>query len=235
MASASSSCLLTEAMRFARGRSNRSGAPLVDGGMLTKCLHIYFYIGFSCIFISADPGPLAQNSLRGSSRQGRVCVQGLVTYYSATADTGGLCVIPGSHRRHDELCQRTPSAKNGIDFVSVDPDDEILCGDGVLVCAQAGGAHESIYFTLLYWFCHRIHLTCSRHTDLILWDSRTVHCNTPAPSQTDFFSLPECEQRRQAAQQPQELIRLCSYVCMVPRSHATPEELRTKVALFSNR
>ena len=71
--------------------------------------------------------------------------------------------------------------------------------------------------------------------DLLLWDSRTVHCNTPALSQAHFFSLPEEERLQQAAAQPRDLIRLCSYVCMVPRSHATPEELRTKVIMFCNR
>ena len=71
--------------------------------------------------------------------------------------------------------------------------------------------------------------------DLLLWDSRTVHCNTPALSQAHFFSLPEEERLQQAAAQPRDLIRLCSYVCMLPRSHATPEELHTKVIMFSNR
>jgi hypothetical protein len=71
--------------------------------------------------------------------------------------------------------------------------------------------------------------------DLLLWDSRTVHCNTPALSQHHFFSLPADERLRQAAAQPRELIRLCSYVCMVPRSHATRDELRSKVIMFSNR
>ncbi len=74
-----------------------------------------------------------------------------------------------------------------------------------------------------------------RSADLLLWDSRTVHCNTPALSQAHFFSLPEEDRRQQAAAQPRDLIRLCSYVCMVPRSHATPEELRLKVKMFSNR
>ena len=66
-------------------------------------------------------------------------MQGLVTYYNANADTGGLCVIPGSHLAHDDLCGRAASAKLKIDFVSVAADDPILQGGGVLVCAQAGG------------------------------------------------------------------------------------------------
>lgn len=81
----------------------------------------------------------SQNSLRGPHRCGRVCVQGLVTYYDATEDTGGLCVIPASHRAHDELCNRSASAKSLIDFVSVNAHDPILSGGGILVCAQAGG------------------------------------------------------------------------------------------------
>jgi hypothetical protein len=83
---------------------------------------------------------LLKNSRRGSSRTGRVCVQGLVTYLDATADTGGLCVIPGSHRAHDDLCSRATSAKAGIDFVAVDANDPILSDGGVLVCAKAGGS-----------------------------------------------------------------------------------------------
>jgi hypothetical protein len=159
-------------------------------------------------------------------------VQGLVTYYDATADTGGLCVIPASHRAHDELCNRSASAKSLIDFVSVDAHDPILSGGGVLVCAQAGG--RSSYMAL----CHAATADAPHplpFADLVLWDSRTVHCNTPALSQAHFFSLPDEEQRQQAAAQPRDLIRLCSYVCMIPRTHATPEELQRKVVMFSNR
>ena len=94
-----------------------------------------------CIrFIVPPQHPLNQNSRRGPSRSGRVCVQGLVTYTDATADTGGLCVIPGSHLDHDKLCERARSARAGSDFVSVDADDPILKCGGVFVCAQAGGA-----------------------------------------------------------------------------------------------
>lgn len=67
-----------------------------------------------------------QNSLKGKDRQGRVCVQGLVTYYNADKRTGGLCVIPGSHLQHAELCARTQFAKLKHDFVQLDRDDPIL-------------------------------------------------------------------------------------------------------------
>jgi hypothetical protein len=111
----------------------------VDGGTLIRSsLSIPFIL-----HIELTPPP-PQNSRRGSSRSGRVCVQGLVTYFDATADTGGLCVIPGSHRDHDALCARAASAKAGIDFVSVAADDPILSGGGVLVCARAGGASRRL-------------------------------------------------------------------------------------------
>ena len=108
----------------------------MDGGTLTR-------FSLSVPFILHIELKPSQNSLRGSSRRGRVCVQGLVTYYDANADTGGLCVVPGSHHFHDELCDRASSAKFKIDFVSVDADDPILRGGGVLVCAQAGGMGDA--------------------------------------------------------------------------------------------
>jgi ectoine hydroxylase-related dioxygenase (phytanoyl-CoA dioxygenase family) len=52
-----------------------------------------------------------QNYCKGKSRQGRVSVQGLVTYYDVTTETGGLCLIPGSHLFHEEVCNRSPSWK----------------------------------------------------------------------------------------------------------------------------
>jgi hypothetical protein len=115
-----------------------------------------------------------QNASLGPHRQGRVTVQGLVTYYDATAETGGLCVIPGSHLHHDEVCSRAPGARLKHDYVPVHQNEPLLqaaTGEtvegkskqtGILVCAKAG--------------------------DLILWDSRTIHCNTPALSMVDHFA-----------------------------------------------
>lgn len=93
-----------------------------------------------------------QNSLR-TGRTGKVCVQGLVTLHDVSEDTGGLAVIPGSHLSHSDLCSR---AANPLmpDFVPVPKDDPVLSTGAGLVLAKAG--------------------------DLILWDSRTVHCNMPA-------------------------------------------------------
>mmetsp|Transcript_34320 Transcript_34320/g.61246 ORF Transcript_34320/g.61246 Transcript_34320/m.61246 type:complete len:328 (-) Transcript_34320:300-1283(-) len=131
----------------------------------------------------------ADQSLR---RKGRVCVQGLVSLFDQTSATGGLTLVPGSHERHQELCRATWTGLSlsfwGHDFVPIPP--EVWTRKGFapqLVCCQAG--------------------------DLILWDSRTVHCNSPAledpppPSQAHDF------------------LRAVGYVCMTPRAWATEAAL----------
>jgi ectoine hydroxylase-related dioxygenase (phytanoyl-CoA dioxygenase family) len=167
-----------------------------------------------------------QNHTKGPHRQGRVTVQGLVTYYDATPETGGLCVIPGSHLSHQEVCERAPSAKIKVDYVAIPAGDPILRSqEPVLVCAKAG--------------------------DLILWDSRTVHCNTPALHMGDYFNkllekstTPSTDPAHAQAQlvqpfveesmegQPAELLRLVAYVCMVPASHASQELLHQRKQAF---
>ena len=164
-----------------------------------------------------------QNSLKGEQRRGRVCVQasqffpttrqqcaifsefepqGLVTYTDSSAESGGLCVIPGSHKHHHDLCCRSPSANMLKDFVHVQADDALLLDGGGLVCARAG--------------------------DLLLWDSRTIHCNTPAIAELDAEL-----QATEAKQLSLELLRVVSYVCMQPRRMATPHQLRCKLLSFA--
>jgi len=48
----------------------------------------------------------------------RCAVQGLVTLLDADAATGGLCVVPGSHKWHDDVVQDAPYSH---DFVMVPP------------------------------------------------------------------------------------------------------------------
>lgn len=151
-----------------------------------------------------------QNSIIGPERQGRVCVQGFVTYYDATEVTGGLCVIPGSHKYHSEVCARADSAKFKMDYVSIRPSDPLLQeNDGVLVLAKAG--------------------------DLILWDSRTVHCNThalnPSPPAHSTSTLAE----HATHEDNKDIIRLVSYVCMLPRSLATQKVIESRKAAFLSR
>merc|ERR1712107_64463 len=56
-------------------------------------------------------------------------------------------------------------------------------------------------------------VTC-KAGDIVLWDSRCVHCNTPA---VEPPTSPEGE-----------LLRVCVYTCMVPKSRADDETLRAR-------
>ena len=85
--------------------------------------------------------------IKGPTKIGLQAVQGFVSLTDATPQTGGLCVIPGSHTSHDDLMSYAPRWDD--DFVIV-PEPEInpACRGGKLVQCKAG--------------------------DLVLWDSRTV-------------------------------------------------------------
>lgn len=105
--------------------------------------------------------------------------------------------MPGSHTRHAEVCNdQTGTSKR--DFVTVQP---YLPGFPTmprkLVCCRAG--------------------------DLVLWDSRTIHCNTPAP-QPDLGRL-----------ETKELLRAVAYVCMTPKRFASTETRRLRRCGFEAR
>ena len=125
-----------------------------------------------------------QNGLR-PHRSGKVCVQGMVLLTPANEFTGGFCVVPGTHRQHAEYSARHPWGAEGGDFLPVPEADPILDSGGVLLCAEPG--------------------------DLVLWDSRTIHCNTPAIATHNANADP-------AVPMPHELLRLAGYVCFTPAS-----------------
>ncbi len=64
-------------------------------------------------------------------------------------------------------------------------------------------------------------MPCCKAGDLILWDSRTIHCNTPSMLPKEEINLSKSE-----------IMRLVAYVCMTPKSFATPETLSTRAKLF---
>uniref|UniRef100_A0A7S2S489 Uncharacterized protein n=1 Tax=Rhizochromulina marina TaxID=1034831 RepID=A0A7S2S489_9STRA len=153
-----------------------------------------------------------------------------------TVDTGGLTIMPGTQKEHPGFCDRaaTPSMP---DFVRVPEEDPLLSSRAGLVLAKAG--------------------------DLILWDSRTIHCNMPAMSflkPVAAAAAPEADLREygqssssspppggaeaappaaapaEEAKTPVEgesaLIRLVGYICMVPKTWASPEVLEMRQQLF---
>lgn len=185
-----------------------------------------------------------QNAMR-ANRRGRVCVQGLVTLCDVTEDTGGLVVVPGSHKQHTALCKRVKISRAVGDFLPVPRDDPLLAaGTALLVCAKAG--------------------------DLVVWDSRTIHCNTPAltalgckneaalynlcrqqtPEQEQAKSLsplPMAEQHLEEAEVEAKmqhtrggipahgqvtLLRQVGYVCMTPARAASEEVLAKRRQAF---
>ena len=84
-------------------------------------------------------------------------ISGLVSLYPATKEVGGLTVIPDSHKQFEaighRLYSRNPSRWGLGDYISMPRDEPVLQDPAIIVQCQAG--------------------------DLLLWDSRTVHCNSP--------------------------------------------------------
>jgi hypothetical protein len=136
---------------------------------------------------------------QGKGKPKKCCVQGVVPFTDATEATGGLVVIPGSHKNFTNLIQRNGLFACG-DFMSIPESDPILSGTtAALICAKAG--------------------------DLLLWDSRTVHCNTPGLKPRDELARAE----------PSELLRIAGYVCMTPRRWATWDVLRKRRTAFQEK
>ena len=117
-------------------------------------------------------------------------MQGLVTLNDVNGRTGGFCVIPGSHMHHEELL--TVAANRSKNYVSVPPDSPLLKHRQVMPVCQAG--------------------------DLLLWDSRTSHCNSPA------METPTAS--------PDQLLRMVGYVCMTPRSLADERTIAARVKIY---
>lgn len=114
------------------------------------------------------------------------CVQGLVSLKDATPGTGGLCVVDGSHTKHEYFLSY--AALNKGDFVMCPEFDPIINKGKRLITCLAG--------------------------DLVLWDSRTLHCNTPAlvhPTNS-----------------PNQLLRQVAYVCMTPKNLASVGVIRCR-------
>lgn len=128
-----------------------------------------------------------QNSVR---RPGKVCVQGLISLYDANATTGNLTVVPGSHLQFHRLTKL--ARHNKADFTSVPADHDI------------------------FNHCARPRLVHCRAGDLILWDSRTIHCNSPAVRGSKK-PIPR------TLTGEVDLLRAVGYVCMTPAAFANEE------------
>ena len=128
------------------------------------------------------------------SKPNACCIQGLVAFTDQDETTGGLVVYPRSHLHFTDLCDVTDTPQ---DFVRIPKSYSIVnqCKtSGKLVHCRAG--------------------------DFILWDSRTIHCNSPAVA---------IKERRK--DEPIDLLRIVAYVSMSPISFVhgqTLDEFREK-------
>ena len=134
-----------------------------------------------------------QGRRKGSSRlQG---VQGFVALTASSRHTGGLLVVPGSHKRHASVMSRVD---HDGDFCRLGGEDRAVIGTGSgarLVVCEAG--------------------------DLVLWDSRTAHCNACALDAPTADAYPV-----------DRLLRAAVYVCMCPAAMAPPEVLQQRKRAF---
>lgn len=128
-------------------------------------------------------------------------MQGLVSLFDQTETSGGLVVVPDSQRIfHDVTDRHARSTKGHLVRLLNGWDDELLTGyQPILVGCKAG--------------------------DLVLWDSRTIHCNTPGLATPP---LPAEGERP-------DLLRAVAYVCMVPREKADAKALSSRAAAVAGR
>ena len=162
-----------------------------------KCLPIFQQIHqTNDLLCSFDGGCFLYNKPRVTSfsklhlDQGRFqdvyCVQGAVNLLDNGPDDGGLVVLEGSHKVFRDYYERHPL--EGFDWAPVDMNDEVFKKLPVVkVCAPAG--------------------------HILLWDSKTVHCNTPPKNDS---------------------IRMVTYVSMQPRSLADDTTLERRIKLYEN-
>lgn len=125
------------------------------------------------------------------TKPSRCCIQGFVSLTDQNETTGGLIVYPRTHLRFDQLIDLVQKKKRSNDFVKI-PDTHSIMNQG-----QTAGK-----------------LVHCRAGDLVLWDSRTIHCNSPAVTLM-----------ARNKDQPADLLRIVAYISMSPASFVPEETL----------
>jgi ectoine hydroxylase-related dioxygenase (phytanoyl-CoA dioxygenase family) len=130
-----------------------------------------------------------------SPMNGTYCVQGFINLKESGPEDGGLVIIKGSHRYHARLFQKFGKADYKDNWYKLNEKEiKWLKSKGlevIKVCAPKGS--------------------------LVLWDSRTIHCNCP-PSKN----------------RKKPRFRYVLYVSYMPRKLATPKDILKKQLAFKN-
>ena len=150
------------------------------------------------------------------SKPGLQTIQGSLILSNQTKANGGLVVIPSSWKDHDGLSRRANRHWNVNDynnhFLLVPQKDPIFDQEKPLFVAAEPG-------------------------DLVLWDSRTVHCNTIGEKVRALKNLEnvenveidiELDEASETCDVPDELQRLVALVSMAPRAFASDEVLKER-------
>ena len=119
------------------------------------------------------------------NKPNRCSIQGLVSLTDNNETTGGLVVVLKSHNHFLDLRSTSNAGRLYGDYISVPVYNPLF--DRLTPC-----------------------LIKCKAGDLVIWDSRCVHCNTPALVEDDTSNQ-------------SELLRLVAYVCMSPISMFQPD------------
>lgn len=132
-------------------------------------------------------------------RPGRQCVQGLVNLLPTSESAGGNVIVPGSHRLFTEIpelyTERLARIDPSIDHFRFPKEDPLFLDNEPITCHMEAG-------------------------DLLLWDSRTVHCSSPG-SGHEFPG--------------NELVRAISLICMMPRSRSNEAVISRRKAAVAKK
>jgi len=134
-------------------------------------------------------------------RPGFDCVQGLVNLLPMSSDGAGNLLIEGSHHVFSDYAERYPDVVATLptaeDYFEIPLDDPVLTGPSATPV--------------------RVFL---RPGDMLCWDSRTAHCNSPGSSGRAVDTL-------------HQLSRAAVFVCMVPRTRASASLIKTRKKVVS--
>ena len=137
------------------------------------------------------------------TRPGFHCVQGAVSLLPSSPAAGGNILIPGSHKWFpdipDRYAERLGRLPDWLDHFRFPVDDPRLQATPPIMCHMEAG-------------------------DMMLWDSRTVHCSSPG-----------LEPVTVSDSGPRTLLRAASLVCMMPKSRASAEVIEQRRAAVANR